>query len=328
MSIMPAQVRDESMPLIANLELTNRCNLRCAFCANRTMTRPGGNMSPEILDLVMKRIDEAGIQQVILNTIGETLLAPHLEEALRAAKARGLHVLVSTNGQLLDARVADMLTTGGCDVIRISVNAADAGSYRRLHAGGSFDRVVANVQGLRATRDAQGADCEIRVRSVLPPDPAKHRDTRDRLRAFWSDKVDEVEFVTFGNMGGRNGRCPVADDRRVRCATMWRGFNVMLDGHIAYCPCDFDGETAIGSIVEHSFAEVWDSDAFRAVRDAHIMLDFEGLERCAGCDATRAGWYELKEPRVSRREAQIMDAYLGGWRAMGSQGEGTDDASS
>lgn len=318
----------DSMPLIAHLELTNRCNLRCAYCANRLMTRPGDDMSEAMLGLVMRRIDEAGIRQVILNTIGETLIAKHLAEAIASARARNLHILVSTNGQELDVPRAELLLRGGCDVVRISVNAVDPRSYRKLHAGGSFDRLLQNVRGFRALRDELGSSCELRVRSVLPPDAASREDLRGRLEAFWGEWADAVEFVTFGNMGGRNGRRPIADERRVRCATMWRGFNVMLDGRVAYCPCDFDGETAIGSLETHSFAEIWASDAFRSVRAAHAAHDFGGLDRCSRCDATRPAWYELKEPHVSARESEIMDSYLDGWREMGVvTGTGGNDAS-
>jgi radical SAM protein with 4Fe4S-binding SPASM domain len=322
-----APVVGDAMPLIANLELTNRCNLRCLYCANRRMKRARDDMSVDMLDLVMRRIDEAGIRQVIFNTIGETLVAPHLREALARAKARGLHMLVSTNGQGLIPDMVELLLTGGCDIVRLSVNATDAAAYRRLHRGGSFDTFVANITHLRAERDRLGMPCEIRVRSVLPRDPELRGDLRARLQAVWGGLADEVEFVTFGNMGGRNGSAPLADDRRTRCATMWRGFNVMLDGRIAYCPCDFDGETGIGSIVDHSFREVWGSDAFAAIRRAHTDHDFSQLPRCADCDATRLGWYELKEPRVSEREARIMDEYLAGWRTLAMAEEADCDDS-
>jgi len=315
----------DNVPLIANIELTNRCSLRCLYCANRRMKRPRADMSLEVLELTMRRIDEAGIRQVILNTVGETLEAPQLREALEAAKTRGLHVLVSTNGQLLTPDVADLLLTKGCDVIRISVNAADAATYRRLHRGGSLDVLLANVRRLRSMRDERGAQVSIRVRSVLPPNPQARAATRQRLDALWGPLVDHVEYVTFGNMGGRNGAAPLADDRRVRCATMWRGFNVLLDGQIAYCPCDFDGETGVGSLVRDSFTEIWHSEDFRAVRAAHEAGDLEGLPRCASCDATRQVWYDLKEPVVSRQEADVMDAYLDGWRELGVTERGAND---
>lgn len=312
----------DPMPLIANLELTNRCNLRCAYCANRHMKRPRADMSTQTLELVMDRIDEAGIRQVILNTIGETLLAPQLRAALRASKARNLQVVVSTNGQLLTEEVSHWLLSEGCDIIRISVNAAETGTYDRLHEGGSFETLVRNVKILREARQATGVACVIRVRSVLPLAPESRQENRRDLTDFWSRRVDQVEFVTFGNMGGRNGEEPMKDERRVRCATMWRGFNVLLDGSISYCPCDFDGALRVGSLRESSFREVWESMAFRAVRNAHSEVAFDRFDACERCDATRRSWYELKEPSVSAREADIMDAYLHGWRRAQGEGKG------
>jgi len=313
---MTVRTARDVMPLIANLELTNRCNLHCLYCANRRMKRARADMSLETLALVMQRIEEAHIRQVILNTIGETLLAPHLGDAIRESKARGLHILVSTNGQLLNELQCELLVAS-CDVIRISVNAADESTYRRLHAGGSLEDLVSKVRMLVAVRDELRADCTIRVRSVVRAGPGRERAMRE-LDSYWAPRVDQVEFVTFGNMGGRNGEKPIDDPRRTRCATMWRGFNVMFDGAVGYCPCDVDGQTGVGSLRRMSFRQVWQSRPFRAVRLAHISSRLADYPRCEDCDATRVAWYETKRPALSAKEAEIMDSYLSGWQGSGT----------
>ena len=280
------------------------------------MKRLPEDMSKETIDMVMQRIDEAGIRQVVLNTIGETLLAPHLEYALRESKKRQLFVLVSTNGQNLSEENVRILLEGQCDILRISVNAISPEKYGLLHEGGSFEQLLGNLERLKAKRDAGFLHTAIRVRCVLPPHGGKEsgEESKEELAAFWGPYADETEFVTFGNMGGRNGAPPVADEDRVGCITMKRGLNITANGGVTYCPCDFDAECVVGNIYHASLAAIWQGEAFSQIRALHDACDFRSLPKCAFCDATRRGWYKKKFPKVCEQEATIMDAYFTGWR--------------
>ncbi len=305
---------DDEVPRVANVELTNRCNLNCAFCANGRMTRARGDMSLDVLKLTMERLSEAGVLQVMLNTVGETLLYPHLGSAMRQAKARGFFVMVSTNGQLLDEEMANTVLENGCDVLRLSVNSGKPAQYAKIHRNGDFDRLVANAERFVRLRNAAGAATSVRVRAVLPRASDSARRTKREIGEFWLNRVDEVEYVTFGNMGGRNGARPVDDEHRVPCATMWRAANILLDGSVSYCCCDFDGECVIGSLTDNRLAELWRGETFRMIRSRHKARQFEDLQRCARCDATRSLWYDGKTLTVSAKEAAIMDMYYSSWR--------------
>src|SRR5262245_22793428 len=108
--------------LSANLELTNRCNLRCTFCptADGRMERAKGFMSP---DLYRRALDGAGrLEFALLFQWGEPLLHPRFVELAADAARRGIRTLVTTNGTLLDARRIAGLLDAGVDRVTVSVD--------------------------------------------------------------------------------------------------------------------------------------------------------------------------------------------------------------
>lgn len=302
----------DNLPLIANLELTNACNIACKYCAHKNMKRLNAHMDKSMIDLCMKRIDEAGIKQVTLNTIGETLVAKELEYALVQAKRRQLLVLVSTNGMALDELMAEMLLNNGCDVIRFSANSIEKERYEILHLGAKFEKLIKNMKMLKEKRDIGHFNTNIRVRMVLSGEESDNK--INEYKNFWLEYSDEVEFVSFGNMGGRNGASPILSNRRTHCKTMKRGLNINVDGNVTYCPCDFDAECIVGSIKTNSLEEIWNGEKFTKILNAHNLLDFSSLPRCEFCDATREEWYDSKKPVLSLKEEKIMDLYMENWR--------------
>lgn len=312
----------DCLPRVANVELTNRCNLKCTFCANRKMKRPRGDMSRDVLDIVLNRLAEAGVLQVNLNTVGETLDYPDLRYAIEGAKSRGFFVLISTNGQSLSLPVARMLVETRCDLLRLSVNAGNAQTYEKIHRGGEFSTLVRNVEALVRVRNETQSPLAVRLRAVVPRNAERADATKRDMASFWSARVDQIEYVMFGNMGGRNGARPLKDSRRVPCATIWRGVNVMLNGSVSYCACDFDAEAIIGSLLHASLEDIWSQKRYREVRMLHQSRDFGTLIRCQECDATRGAWYDRKVLAVSLKEAAIMDQYFSAWRQRSLSADG------
>lgn len=126
------------MALIA--ELTHRCPLQCAYCANPLeMVAPRDELST---GQWLRVIDEAaaiGILQLHL-TGGEPMARPDLAQIVAHAAGRGLYTNLITSGVLLtDAAMAELLVAG-IDHVQLSFQGAAAveadrmGGYRGGHA--------------------------------------------------------------------------------------------------------------------------------------------------------------------------------------------------
>jgi len=103
----------------AYVEITNRCNLHCAFCPGTR--RAPRMMTAEEFALVLDRL-RGRVSYVYLHVMGEPLLHPQLAELLSLAAARGMRVCLTTNGTLLGARGETLLAAETLHKVSVSLH--------------------------------------------------------------------------------------------------------------------------------------------------------------------------------------------------------------
>ena len=80
------------------IEITNICNLSCAFCPGTR--RDGAFMAPADFARVLRRL-KGVTEHIYLHVMGEPLLHPELPALLALAAEGRFNVYVTTNGTLL-----------------------------------------------------------------------------------------------------------------------------------------------------------------------------------------------------------------------------------
>jgi MoaA/NifB/PqqE/SkfB family radical SAM enzyme len=132
-------------PVCLYLETTNRCNLLCTTCP-RTYAdlEPEADMSWDLFTRIVDQIPN--IARVVLHGVGEPMLVKELPRMVRYLKGRGAHVLFNTNGTVLTAKKGRELCATGLDELRVSLDAADARTFRLIRGKDYFDRIVRNVR--------------------------------------------------------------------------------------------------------------------------------------------------------------------------------------
>jgi pyruvate-formate lyase-activating enzyme len=253
--------------LSANLELTNRCNLKCTFCptADGRMDRPRGNMDAR---LFTKALDGAGrLEFVLLFQWGEPLLHPRFAELAAEATGRGIRALVTTNGTLLDDRRIAGLLEAGVDRVTISVD-GDAVTHEAVR-GIPLAKTRAAVERLVAARDAAGSATAVDVSMVVAPETEAGAAAFEADFAGVADRVQRIPLLTKG-------------ERRTRCREPWRGGLVVLqDGRCTVCCADHDGTLAVGDATKETLKQIWNGPRLRALRAAHARGDLPPV--CASC---------------------------------------------
>jgi len=131
-------------PVCLYLEVTNRCNLLCETCPRTFETlEPPADMS---WDLFTRIVDQyQNIARVVLHGVGEPMLVRDLPRMIRYMKDRGTYVLFNTNGTLLHPRKFQTLIDTGLDELRVSLDAADRETYRKVRGKDFFHRIVRDV---------------------------------------------------------------------------------------------------------------------------------------------------------------------------------------
>lgn len=175
-----ARLLESSHPAVLQVEVTTRCNMRCAMCVK---SAPGSDIPEADLDLAaFKRLGPAltRCRALVLNGIGEPLLNPDL--ARMAGFARGMMpesgwIGFQTNGLLVTEELADRLVRAGVDTICISVDTLETepAGGGELHGRNGADRLALAFRYLDAAGRRHGKRLRLGVEFVLM------RDTADQL---------------------------------------------------------------------------------------------------------------------------------------------------
>ena len=149
----------DSPPVCLYLEVTNRCNLLCETCPRTfaSVERPA-DLSFEQFTAIVDQVPN--LAQAVLQGVGEPTMNRELVRMVRYLKARGARAVFNTNGTLLKpgSKLVRELIDAELDECRISLDAADAETYKRVRGLPRFDRVVRNVREFALTLRERGAD--------------------------------------------------------------------------------------------------------------------------------------------------------------------------
>lgn len=140
-------------PYLVALNLTRRCNLRCAHCYLDAGAR--SNADPEELTTaeVFALLDDIAAlsdETMVVLTGGEPLLRRDLERIAAHATDLGLMVVVGSNGMALTERRVAGLQAAGVRGVGISVDSLDPGRHDAFRGlPGSFARTMDGIDTCR-----------------------------------------------------------------------------------------------------------------------------------------------------------------------------------
>ncbi|WP_344481511.1 GTP 3',8-cyclase MoaA [Glycomyces endophyticus] len=148
------------------VSLTDRCNLRCAYCMPEAglpwLPKPTLLTDDEVSRLVGIAVRDLGVREVRF-TGGEPLLRPGLTEIVRHAAALDPRpeISLTTNAIGLD-RLAEALVGAGLDRVNVSLDTLDAGTFKEL---AKRDRLEATLRGIEGAAAAGLAP--VKINTVL-----------------------------------------------------------------------------------------------------------------------------------------------------------------
>jgi len=159
-------------PLVAELFLTENCNLRCISCNCWRETTKGELSTDEWRD-VLRQLAALRIYKVNF-TGGEPLIRPDATLLMRYARDQGIkHMHVNTNGiRLTPPKLAEILDAG-VRSFNVSVDGPTALVHDRIRGRlGAFDTTVRHLRGLIAERERYGL--KVRMNFTVMRDNLAH----------------------------------------------------------------------------------------------------------------------------------------------------------
>ena len=271
------------MPKSVKVELTSRCNYKCSFCAHGHLKGKGVDMDLGFFKCLVQGIREAGVEELGVFYIGESMLYPHLVEAVRYAKEIGFpYVFLTSNGSLATVPLLQALMSAGLDSLKWSLNFSDPMQFREI-AGvkqSVFERVLANIKAARALRDIGGYKTRLYASSIRYDGEQFQR--MEKVVQDVLPYVDEHYWLPLYSFGGVTGDTKSVAGNPGRhdamrpplpCWSVFKEGHVTCDGMLSACCFDSSNAWAMADLTEVPFAEGWNSIAFQYLRGRHLDGD-------------------------------------------------------
>jgi radical SAM protein with 4Fe4S-binding SPASM domain len=283
----PQRLQLDDFPPCLQIEPASICNYRCLFCyqVDEEFTRKSnGMMGMMSFELFKQVIDQAEgrCEAVTLASRGEPLVCSDIEPMLRYAGGKFLALKLNTNAWFLDEKLCHAILESEVNTVVFSADAASEPSYSRLRVNGNLNKVYDNIKRFRDIREQHYPKAKVltRVAGVKVPGT----DELEEMEKFWGELVDQVAFVKY-NPWENSYEKPI-NTIDIPCSDLWRRMFVWWDGTVNPCDSDYRSMLSVGNILENSIDELWSSENYTRLREAHVGKKRGQCSPCNRCVVT------------------------------------------
>jgi molybdenum cofactor biosynthesis enzyme MoaA len=293
-------------PRSCKIELTARCNFQCRFCARSMRLRQQGDMDRQLFERLLPEMRQAGVEEIGLFYLGESLLCKWLADAVFFAKKKAEfpYVFLTTNGSLATPSTVGALVGAGLDSLKFSLNYANENQFAEIARvkKALYVEIKDNIMAARDVRDAiadeTGHHCGLYASYILYDDEQAvlMAETVDELRPY----LDEIYELPLYNQAslvteeekaqgwrptpGNRGRAGALRNP-LPCGACFTEAHITYDGKLSACCFDHTNDFEMADLTETSFLEGWHSGAFADLRTAHLARDVRNTpcDQCVAC---------------------------------------------
>lgn len=242
---------------------------------------------------------------------GEPLLNKQLPEMIAAAHKAGLYTIISTNAQLLNQEMADVLVKSGLNRIIVSIDGFSEESYQAYRIGGSLQKSLNALQCLANAKRTHKSRIRIELQTL--------RLKTNEHEWDWIKKnykklgATHLVFKTAQLYNFEHGHPLMPTDERYSrykkiadgtyvhkssplhstpytihrafgalCLRLWSGCVITTSGNVLPCCYDKDHRHTLGNITTHSLSEIFHSHKANTLRKHILKGDFP--EMCKNCN--------------------------------------------
>ncbi len=274
------------------VEITNRCNQACVFCAHCKMHMKQGEIAPDLMKRVLQEAYDMGVHRVGLYTTGEMFLCKEIETHIHNAKKIGFnYVYADTNGTLATKENMRKVVLGGIDSIKFSINAGTRETYRYIHGRDDFDAVFKNLVDCHALKKELGLNFKLMVSYVMTSKSEDEMsDFRDRISPYIDEFVPHsVRTMLLQDPEDLRELTPHKWEEfkpRIQtenlCPMVFNRIHATWDGFLTACCIDFNHDLLLADLKTMSLREAWNSKNAVLFRNRHLQKELTGT-MCYNC---------------------------------------------
>jgi perosamine synthetase len=303
-----------SFPSQVIVDVSEVCNLACVHCEHPEFKR-SHHYAARMLDVMLheKLVDEVrtagvgSVQYIRYTSNGEPLTHPRIFEMLgAAARHSGVQVALTTNGTLLTPARTERVIESGVSLVDISLDAASPDTYAAIRVGGKLPKVEAQVMHLITLARQAGGRTRVVVSFIEQPG---NRHEVEQFERMWRDRgASDVVIRRLHSCAGSKSLAAVESSSAAReearrpCLYPWERILLNAQGQLSFCPSDWVHGSVLADYRHTTIQEVWNGEAYHALRRAHLENDYSGHSFCGQCP----DWAFTRWPHQGRSYADMM----------------------
>ena len=268
------------------LEISNLCNLRCAFCPGTK--RAPHRMTEEEFSALLPKIRPFS-DYLYFHLMGEPLCHPLLGRFLELAGQAGFKVILTTNGTLLPKMQEVLLSAPALHKVNISLHAFEANDLavpfsEYLRGCFAFGRaaegkciVSYRLWNSGGADELNGQILDTMAEYFPRPWAEERRGPRlgQKIYLEYGDKFDWPDLTAADN------------GERVFCYGLRDQIGVLCDGTVVPCCLDHEGDLNLGNLHKTTLDDILDTPRARAIYEG-FQKGKAAEELCRKCGyATR-----------------------------------------
>lgn len=219
---VPSLMHDllSARPQVIIIEVTSKCNLRCAYCPKSDVDYDAlPYVNRDLSNVALRRLYEdakaLGIAQITISGVGETAMFSGWHERLADfLDDRALKVyMVSNMVRVLDD--ADLNALCKLHHLQVSFDSADPAMVRKLRSNASLRSIIFNIIRLRAKKDELGYGPTIMVNCTTCRENIRELAGLARLcRVLGVDRLNISAMISFSRANPFGSLDEMTDDER------------------------------------------------------------------------------------------------------------------
>lgn len=307
------QLRLNYVPYRLDVEPTTHCNFRCSICHVSNPDWQGKHMEFDGFKTLVDRNPE--VFKIKLQGMGEPFINKQFLDMAKYAASKGVYVTTTTNGSALTKGNVEKLLSGeGLREIIVSLDGATKGTFEAIRPGADFDAICENSRRLieanarlprsrrvfvaawtvlqrRNMREAQdiielAADIGFNrlTFQVTISDWGKTEWSANKGEQIHQSEEDASALALFAKSKGLWFQYYRENALEPGTPCSWPFESVYVGSGMEAVPCCSVADASVanlGSLQGNSILEIWNSDEYLKLRQAHLSGKPPGY--CSQC---------------------------------------------
>ena len=252
-------------------------------------------MPIKLFEKICEEVSDSGCKEINLQGSGEPLLNNNIDVYVSIASKYKMRSSIVTNGFLLTESMSQKLLDCGISDVRVSVIGYDRDTYEHWMSKDAFHTVYDNCkQFLQLQTKGEYLDTELSSYHLILDNTQIEQEV-DQYLINWINPLQiTAEIWKMHNWGGSyDAPYKRGQPEKRSCGRPFAPYiNIRAGGNNgslgAVVPCCYvlgnDSSAVLGHADAQSLQEIWTSDEYYKLRQAHRKKDFDSIDYCKNCD--------------------------------------------